>query len=178
MTTLSLDLATRCGYALLRADGKIESGVERFQPRPSERPGARWARFKIFLLGVKQSNPDLGLIAFEDVKAHGPGVQAAHVYGGFIATLQLFCEHHGIEYRGAGVGLIKKAWTGDGWATKKEMVARCRELGFNPKDDNEADALALLHLVTNRVPPLPPERLARKVRTRRPRKAAVQPAHA
>jgi crossover junction endodeoxyribonuclease RuvC len=159
MTVLALDTATQCGFALLRADARIESGSRRFDVKSKERPGARWVKFKGFLLEMKACHPDLRLIAYEDVKAHGPGVLVAHIYGGFVATLQAFCEHHQIEYVGYGVGTVKKAWTGNGAARKEQMVARCRELGFEPEDDNEADAIALLHLATGRVPKLPIDRL-------------------
>ena len=35
--------------------------------------------------------------------------------------------------------------TGKGNADKKAVIEAVRRLGFNPSDDNEADALALLH---------------------------------
>ena len=41
------------------------------------------------------------------------------------------------------MGTIKKHATGTGNAGKAEMIA-ARVRGFNPQDDNEADALALL----------------------------------
>ena len=43
------------------------------------------------------------------------------------------------------VGTIKKHATGKGNASKDEMVASARARGHAPTDDNEADALALLH---------------------------------
>ena len=70
---------------------------------------------------------------------------AAHAYGGFLATLTAWCEHHQIPYQGVPVGTIKKHATGKGNASKDEMVASIRSRGHQPADDNEADALALLH---------------------------------
>ncbi len=70
---------------------------------------------------------------------------AAHAYGGFLATLTAWCEHHQIPYQGVPVGTIKKHATGKGNASKEEMVASARVRGHTPVDDNEADALALLH---------------------------------
>ncbi|SFM91671.1 hypothetical protein SAMN05421863_106912 [Nitrosomonas communis] len=61
------------------------------------------------------------------------------------ATLTAWCEHHNIPYQGVPVGTIKKHATGKGNASKDEMIASVRELGHAPIDDNEADALALLH---------------------------------
>jgi Holliday junction resolvasome RuvABC endonuclease subunit len=42
------------------------------------------------------------------------------------------------------VGTIKKHATGKGNASKEEMIAAARAKGFNPTDDNQADALMLL----------------------------------
>ncbi len=72
------------------------------------------------------------------------GVDAAHAYGGFLATLTAWCEHHGIPYQGVPVGTIKKHVTGKGNAGKGEVIAAIRARGHAPADDNEADALALL----------------------------------
>lgn len=72
------------------------------------------------------------------------GVDAAHAYGGFMAHLTAWCEHHQIPYQGVPVGTIKKHATGKGNASKAEMIAAAQARGFTPADDNHADALALL----------------------------------
>ena len=43
------------------------------------------------------------------------------------------------------VGTIKRHVTGKGNADKEAVIEAVRRLGFAPADDNEADALALLH---------------------------------
>ena len=73
------------------------------------------------------------------------GVDAAHAYGGFLATLTAWCEHHPIPYQGVPVGTIKKYATGKGNAGKEDVIAAIRARGYVPVDDNEADALALLY---------------------------------
>lgn len=163
MTTLALDLATEMGYALLRANGRIESGSVKFQPKAKEGEGMRWVHFKRWLVDTKASNPGLRRITYELVVGGVPGqVYAAQIYGGFVAILQVFCEHHQIEYGGVHVGTIKKRWTGNGAAKKPAMVARCKELGFNVENHNEADAIALLHVALDRVPALPLEAQVKK----------------
>ena len=72
------------------------------------------------------------------------GVDAAHAYGGFLATLTAWCEHHQIPYQGVPVGTIKKHATGKGNASKEDVIAAVQARGHDPVDDNEADALALL----------------------------------
>lgn len=161
--TLALDLGTTTGYALLREDGRIESGSERFAPKDKEGEGMRFVRFRHWLLEVKQSNEQLAHVAYELVVGGVPGqVYAAQVYGGFVALLMVFCEHHQLEYSGHHVGTIKKRWTGNGAAKKDDMIKRCRELGFNPANHNEADAIALLHVACERVPALPIERQVKR----------------
>jgi hypothetical protein len=46
---------------------------------------------------------------------------------------------------GVPVGTIKRHVTGKGSASKEAVIAAVRALGHDPVDDNEADALALLH---------------------------------
>ena len=48
-------------------------------------------------------------------------------------------------YQGVPVGTIKRHITGKGNASKDQVLAAVRGLGHSPVDDNEADALALLH---------------------------------
>lgn len=148
---LALDLGTRTGYALLRADGRVESGTERFDLKPNEGQGQRYVKFRRWLVETKQANPDIGELLFEQVMGHGAfAVIAAHVYGGLLATLQAFGEHHNIPYRGIGVSTIKKQFAGHGKASKTDVIRQCEVMGFKPTSDNEADAIALLHVATGR----------------------------
>ena len=70
-----------------------------------------------------------------------------YVHGGFLATLTAWCEEHEVPYEGVPVGTIKRHVTGKGNAGKQAVIEAVRALGFEPEDDNEADALALLHWV-------------------------------
>ena len=152
---LALDLGTKCGFAIRRADGLIESGEVRFDLKANEGQGRRYVKFRGWLVEVKQAHPELAEIHFEQVMGHGAfQVIASHVYGGLLATLQAFGEHHGISYKGTGVSTIKKRFAGHGKATKGDVIAQCKALGFSPGGDNEADAIALLHVALDRCPVL------------------------
>jgi Holliday junction resolvasome RuvABC endonuclease subunit len=142
-TLLALDLGTTTGWALLTHDGSITSGSASFKPQRFEGGGMRFLRFKRWLTEIKQSADGLDAVYFEEVRRH-LGVDAAHAYGGFMAHLTAWCEHHQIPYQGIPVGTIKKHATGRGNASKDEMLVAARALGHSPADDNEADALALL----------------------------------
>jgi Holliday junction resolvasome RuvABC endonuclease subunit len=82
-------------------------------------------------------------VHFEEVRRH-LSTDAAHVHGGLLATLTAWCEQRSIAYQGVPVGTIKRHVTGKGNADKAAVIAAVRARGFNPADDNEADALAIL----------------------------------
>jgi Holliday junction resolvasome RuvABC endonuclease subunit len=71
---------------------------------------------------------------------------ASHIYGGYLAIIQDFCESFDVPYTGYGVGTIKKHWTGKGNAKKDAMVKEAYNRGFNVKTEDEADALGCLHV--------------------------------
>ncbi|CAJ0803118.1 hypothetical protein LMG18090_04393 [Ralstonia mannitolilytica] len=141
---LALDLGTQCGWAVATRDGKFISGSDRFDPKRCGGPGRRWLAFREFLTARAREAGGIQALYYEDVKAHGPGVQAAHVYGGFLAVLELWCAANNIPLYGVGVGTIKKHATGKGNAKKPDMIAAAKARGIAAKDDNEADAVALL----------------------------------
>ncbi|WP_342270112.1 crossover junction endodeoxyribonuclease RuvC [Rickettsia endosymbiont of Orchestes rusci] len=145
-TILALDLGTVTGWALQNKNNNIISGTENFKTNSFEGGGMVFLRFKKWLVDLKNSEGGFDEIYFEQVRSH-KGVEAAHKYGGFLAHLTAFCEHHQIAYKGVPVGTIKKHITGKGNATKYAVIDAVKSKGFSPKDDNEADSLALLHCV-------------------------------
>ncbi|ENN94806.1 crossover junction endodeoxyribonuclease RuvC [Bartonella vinsonii] len=145
-TILYVDLGTKTGWAICGADGHIFSGTVNFQSRRFEGGGMRYLRFKQWLTEMKATAGSIDAVYFEEVHRH-MGTDASHIYGGFLATLTAWCEHHQIPYEGIPVGTIKKATTGKGNASKEEIIQAMRAKGHKPKDDNEADALAILYLM-------------------------------
>ena len=143
-TLLALDLGTTTGWALRDSDGQITGGSESFKPQRFEGGGMRFLRFKRELTELKHTSDGIDALYFEEVRRH-VSTDAAHAYGGFLATLTAWCEHHQIPYQGVPVGTIKKHASGKGNASKVEVMTAVRALGHIPSDDNEADALALLH---------------------------------
>jgi len=140
---LALDLGTRSGWALRGRDGSITSGTVEFRNDRWQGGGMRFLRFKHWLTEIKQAAGALDAVFVEEVRRHA-GVDAAHAYGGFLAHVTAWCEHHGIPYEAVPVGTIKRHVTGKGNASKDAVIAAVRALGFDPADDNEADALAIL----------------------------------
>ena len=143
-TILALDLGTTTGWALRHRDESITSASQSFRPQRFEGGGMRFLRFKRWLAELNALSGEIHAVYFEEVRRH-TAVDAAHVYGGLMATLTAWCEHHNIPYQGVPVGTIKKHATGKGNAGKAEVIAAMQALGHPVTDDNEADALALLH---------------------------------
>ena len=140
---LALDLGTTTGWALRGHDGLIASGTASFRPGRYDGGGMRYLRFTNWLTEIDRLSGSIAAIWFEEVRRHA-GTDAAHVYGGLMATLTAWGELRGVPYAGLPVGTIKRHATGKGNADKTAMVAAMRARGHAPADDNEADALALL----------------------------------
>lgn len=145
MNILAIDIGTQTGWARSSRAGTVASGSESFAPRRMEAAGQRWLKFRAFLNDQRVAGGEINAIYFEDVKQHA-GTLAAHVYGGFLACLEMWCAANNVPLKPVGVGVVKKHWTGKGNADKAVMCETARARGFRPKDSNEADALAILSL--------------------------------
>lgn len=145
---LALDLGTKTGWAI-KSQNQITSGTIEFKPSRFEGGGMRYLRFQKWLEEINQLSHGIDQVYFEEVRRH-LGVDASHAYGGFLAYLTGWCEEKNpkIPYLGIPVKAIKKHITGNGNSKKEAVIEAVRKLGFGPKDDNEADALALLDLIT------------------------------
>jgi Holliday junction resolvasome RuvABC endonuclease subunit len=142
-TILALDLGTTTGFALRTDVGAIVSGTVSFRPDRWQSGGMRFLRFKRWLTEIKNQAGGVDLVVYEQVRRHA-GVDAAHAFGGWLAILTAWCDHHEIAYQGVPVGTIKRFIAGKGNADKDAVIAAIRSRGFNPADDNEADAIAIL----------------------------------
>ena len=140
---LALDLGLTTGWAYQANNGLITSGTVNFKPSRYEGGGIRYLRFSHWLDEMLTLCERVDALFFEEVRAHR-GVDAAHIYGGFLSHLTAACEKHSLPYVGVPVGTLKKHITGRGNADKNSMVKAVSALGYHPQDDNEADALALL----------------------------------
>jgi hypothetical protein len=140
---IALDLGTTTGWAIQSVGLAIESGTVSFRPSRYDGGGMRYLRFGAWLDSLAADITLPAAIYFEEVRRHA-GTDAAHLYGGFLATLTSWCEQRAIAYQGVPVGTIKRHITGKGNADKAAVIAAVRDRGFRPADDNEADAIAIL----------------------------------
>lgn len=159
---LALDLGTKTGWALRDAAGRITSGTQDFALRRGDSPGMRYLRFETWLQdllaatappGCRASRelcpcpgPHLGLVGYE--APHHRGGAATEIALGFATRAQAWCATVGIEHTAVHSATLKKFTTGKGSAGKAAMAMAARRNGllFNDAaDDNEVDALCLLH---------------------------------
>ena len=142
MKIIGIDPGTACGWAVHDTKPKTWiSGVWDLKSRRHEGGGMRFLRLRGYLQELLDATPGGRVVIYEEVRRH-MGTDAAHVYGGIIAVITEECEARGIPYLGVPVGTVKKLATGKGNAGKPAMIAAAldRWPGFEPADDNEADA--------------------------------------
>ena len=140
---LALDLGSTTGWAIRNSRCRILHGTAEFRPNRFEGGGMRYLRFGKWLDQTLDVTGGIDAIHYEEVWRHA-GTDASHVYGGLLATLTAWCEDRSIPYGGVPVGTIKRFATGKGNADKAAMIDAVRARGFEPADDNEADAIAIL----------------------------------
>jgi len=148
MKIFAFDLGKVCGFACGNYNGKdkpaVISGRVEFKTTRFQDGGMRFVRFKKMLNELLDASGKPDMAVFEEVRGH-KGVDAAHYYGGYLAVLIVWCKENEILYEGVPVGTIKGFATGKGNASKEQMIAAVTSWGYSPDDDNEADAIALLH---------------------------------
>lgn len=143
LTILALDLGTTTGWAVATRDGRHRSGSFRLDPKKVGGNGRRWLAFREWLTATAREVGGIQAVYHEDVKNHA-GVIAAHIYGGYLAMLEAWCAANNIPLVGVGVGTVKKHFTGNGRASKDDMIIAARRHGVAVQDDNHADALGIL----------------------------------
>lgn len=148
---LALDLATVTGWAVV-ANGIITSGSQDFarykgaKHKPAEHPGQPFASFRRWLHEkLREEKP--AAIVYEEVMRF-PYAMQAHSFCGYRALMYEAATIFSLPCYRYSPATIKLFWCGKGNADKERMVAmtrnRCPDVDLT--DDNEADALAVLHL--------------------------------
>lgn len=140
MTILALDIASVTGWAI----SPQLYGTWNCKTLKDESVGMKLLRFKAKLREVVElEKPEL-IVYERPAGAHGNSlIHEAKMIG----IVEAYCEEKGIEYKAYSAKEIKKFGTGSGSASKNLMVEKAKDrYGYMGFDDNEADALHLLHL--------------------------------
>lgn len=135
---LALDIATNTGWKT-----QTSSGTWNLKPNRGESEGMRVVRFKSKVREMIALE-NISLISYE--RPAGMHKSSIMVASEMVGVLKDLCIELGIDLACYSSAQIKKFATGKGNAKKEMMVTAAYNLGFNPADDNEADAIHLYRL--------------------------------
>ena len=135
---LALDIATKTGWKTKTASGVWDLKVNR-----GESESMRVVRFRAKVKELIELEK-IDLVAYE--RAAGMYKSSIIVESEMIGVLKLLCNELNIDLACYSATEIKKFATGKGTAKKEAMIEAAKELGYNPKDDNEADAIHIYRL--------------------------------
>jgi len=152
MKLLALDIATKTGWKTATASGTWD-----LTPNKGESSGMRLIRFRAKLIEIIKAE-NIRIIAYE--RPAGFHKSALIIAGELVGVLKTVAEEYHIHLACYSSTEIKKFATGKGNATKEEMIKAAQRKGYNPQDDNEADAihlydLAIQKLLLNTPSPIP-----------------------
>ncbi len=140
MKILAIDQASNCGWAI----SKDIFGCWDLTTRKDESSGMKMIRFRSKLKEIVQAE-GIELIIYERVAGfHKSAIIHASK---MVAIIETFCEENKIAYAAYSATEIKKFATGKGNANKEAMITAAAKLyAYTGNNDNEADALHILHL--------------------------------
>jgi Holliday junction resolvasome RuvABC endonuclease subunit len=141
MNILALDIATKTGWKT-----RTSSGVWNLKPNRGESEGMRVVRFKSKVRELIELE-NINLIAYE--RPAGLHKSSIMVASEMVGVLKDLCIEKSVDLACYSASEIKKFATGKGNANKESMINSAREKGFDPQDDNEADAIHLYLLAIN-----------------------------
>lgn len=139
---LAFDLATQTGYCYGAHDECPSLGHFRL-PKTGEDVGA-------FLDAGERSLDDLmqvvkpTIVCFEaPILPPTTAIRTVRKLHGLAGMLELVCHRRKVECVEVSVTAVKKVLTGSGAAKKEQMVEAARAMGFDPRVEDEADALGV-----------------------------------
>jgi Holliday junction resolvasome RuvABC endonuclease subunit len=150
MNIAAFDQATKCGVAY-QASNTDEFKVELWDLKigSKESQGMKWIRFEARLLKFIQQN-NIEIIAYE--LPSGRNINPIIHSSKLIAIIEKVCVENEVEYIEFAASEIKKFATSKGNANKEVMIEYAKSLwGYQGEDDNEADAIHILHLLKSKI---------------------------
>lgn len=138
------DAATKTGWAVYLGGepySKIESGVVEFRAGRGESNGMRYRNFAAWV-GQMLDKYKPSIVGYE--QAHHRGGYATELCVNFTGRIQEECARRNIDYAKVHTAKLKKHITGNGRASKVDVIEAVKKkyYGIGIVDDNHADALA------------------------------------
>lgn len=151
-TILALDLATTFGWCEGATDRQPFYGSERFAPAGADSNAifggaVRWLGARLVAFKPRRIVYEAPLAP--SLMRGRTNMRTARILLGLPAIIEGVAYTFGVyDVREARVADVRNHFIGSnprGPEGKRATVARCRQLGFSPTDDNAADAIALWH---------------------------------
>ena len=148
MALLTLDMATQSGWAAYSPSLGVIYGTHKL-PTTHDDVGRFVAAFQDWLVDDLFPKVQPTRICFE-APFVGPKMsqQTACKLFGLKAVLELTCFRNDILCREANIPAVRKAFLGrnprNRDEAKRAVIEMCRMYGWKPKNDDEADALAIM----------------------------------
>lgn len=143
-TIIAIDPAFSCGWAI----SKEIYGVWQIKQRADESHGMRLIRLRSKLNEIYKAYPTIKMIVYE--RPAGRNTKAIITQSKIIGIIEAFAVENGIQYRAYSAGEIKRFASGKGNCNKEVMIQTAKDkYNYQGDDDNEADALHLLHLAAD-----------------------------
>jgi hypothetical protein len=145
-STLALDLGMKISWAIRAPDGGVISSSDDIAERYKGSGMAFWL-LRLWLDKIHR-----------DAKDHGSQLDIvfiegdARVFHKWLPHLQEFAERAGVPIRSAKAGAVKKHAANTGSASKEAVLAAIEAMGYQPGNEDEAMAIALLLLAERKTP--------------------------
>lgn len=146
MKIAAFDLGTSTGWATYNTDCKPikNSGFWNFKHKGDQSANLCFWKLAQNLNDLGEAHGGFDIVYYEAV-TFASTVKQSQKWGGFKAILTAWCERNEIAYDGINVKTLKLHATGKGGASKDDMIFAAELLGFDPANDDEADAIHILH---------------------------------
>ncbi len=146
----AFDQATLCGVAFqLKGGSPPKSELWDLKINTSESQGMKWIRFESRLRAFLKSL-NINALAYE--LPAGRNIKPIIHSSKLIGVIEKVCVELDVEYIEFSASQIKAFATGNGNAGKPLMIKAAKRLwGYKGDDDNEADALHILHYLKTKL---------------------------
>lgn len=147
MKILALDIATNTGWAVGGFGNPIIFGSRSFKNYAGHR-AIMGSRFAVWLNQIIEEHKPthMGIEAPLYSNGGAPQLLIPLTYEAEKAAVR-----HALDYAEFAPNTVKKFMTGSGRATKEEMIEEAKLFGLNPRNSDQADAIAVLKLRESRI---------------------------
>lgn len=149
MNLMAIDQATKCGIAWQLVGSDYNCELWDLSIKSKESQGMKWIRFESRLKDFLVKNK-INVIAYE--LPSGRNINPIIHSSKLICIIEKLSTELGVEYIEFSSKEVKKFATNNGNAGKPLMIEFADKLwGYKGSDDNEADAIHILHLLKSKI---------------------------